>query len=276
MLLLLVANGVAMSAIAAADTPPVEDARAAIADRGIVFSVGKRKQLLVVVPPATTPPNSPAGTKLASAAVYFGDAKALYRQETTSNSTGPDGERLQVDDWRGLGAGELIRSGEAYSLACSSFVGDDLGDRTFPLASSSVSAASLARSAVIHEHLPGYRSHVLARATTGTTYYYVDAPRLPVGSKDFRLFIGKRGALKRVPIKEMALDSSAQVFVTAKGTLILQMPKSKNDELRVTFGASAKKQTELQRVPLWENRALVYRDLGVYTRDRTGMACEEL
>ncbi len=268
----LVIAACVVSPLAAADTPPLDDPRGAIAERGIQLKAGKR-HVIIIVPPAETPAGHPADSTLASGAhVYFGDGKTLYRQNVDSYQNIKGDEYAGLGDWRSLRVSSLKRVGTTYTLSCSNQGSTDPA-RVITLGAPQ--PAKLGKTAVIREELPGFEAYLLARA--GTTYYYVDRPRTEAhDSQDFRLFIGKRGALKRVPIKEMARDTTSDVFVTAKGTMTITRAKTKGEPHTVTFGPNAKKQDALATVPAFANRFLIYSDLGVYARDPTGLPCEEL
>ena len=64
------------------------------------------------------------------------------------------------------------------------------------------------------------RPHLLARDDMGI-YYYVDKLSERHGGKAFRVFVGKRGAMKQVPLVDIAMDSAGQVFSTKTGDLRL-------------------------------------------------------
>jgi len=267
----LVIAACVVSPVASADEPPLADARAAIAERGIQLKAGKR-HVVIIVPPAGFETSDLLSSKIH---VYFGDAKTLYRQPVDSyQNAKSDGEYVGLQDWRSLRVSTLKRVGDTFSLNC--------GDSGKPGTGRAIQLgapqpAKLAKSTVIQEDLPGYEAYLLARATSATTYYYVDRPRTENhDSEAFRLFIGKRGALKRVPIKEQTRDTTSDVFVTAKGTLMITTPKTKGEKVTVTFSPNAKKQETLTTVPVYPNRFMIYGDLGVYTRDPSGIACEEL
>jgi hypothetical protein len=270
----LVIAACAVSTVVRADTPPLADARAAITERGIQLKAGKR-HVIIIVPPAEVPTGAPTESTLGRGAeVYFGDGKTLYRQPLMSYENKKQEEWIGLLDPRGIHVATLKRVGSTYTLACA-LSGTSAPSRIIELGEPQ--PTKLAKKTVIHEQLPGFEPYLLARAPVGTTYYYLDRPRTDAhDSEEFRLFIGKRGALKRVPIKEVARDTASDVFVTAKGTLIIANAKEKDVLPTVTFGPTAKKQTALTPVPAYPNRTLIYGDLGVYARDPSGLPCEEL
>lgn len=115
------------------------------------------------------------------------------------------------------------------------------------------------------------------------TYYLVDRLRTEESHdrRDFRLFVGARGKMKQLPLKDIVDDSEGMIFST------------KNGELRLIFAArghgedpgktdfkwiEGKAKSELTDVPLdiSTNSRLVYVDLGPYAGQRLGTPCDDL
>ncbi|GMU58249.1 MAG: hypothetical protein AMXMBFR34_00120 [Myxococcaceae bacterium] len=114
-------------------------------------------------------------------------------------------------------------------------------------------------------------------------YYLVDRFRAQdrLDRRDFRLFVGPRGKMKQVPLKDVVDDSEGMIFST------------KNGELRLIFGNAGaaddkvrkedfkwiegKKQLHLTDVPLDLplNARITYLDLGVYAGARLGTPCDD-
>jgi hypothetical protein len=57
----------------------------------------------------------------------------------------------------------------------------------------------------------------LARDDAGT-YYYTDALNIPEGFTDHRLYVGKRGALRPMKLKDQVMDAAGELFITDAGT----------------------------------------------------------
>jgi len=62
--------------------------------------------------------------------------------------------------------------------------------------------------------------HVFARDDAGV-YYYVDRIAKVYGGKGFRVFVGKKGAMKQLALTDVASDSEGDVFSTKTGDLRL-------------------------------------------------------
>jgi hypothetical protein len=115
------------------------------------------------------------------------------------------------------------------------------------------------------------------------TYYFVDRLRTEdrLDRRDFRLFVGPRGKMKQLPLKDIVDDSEGMVFATKGGELRLifanvgapdGMPRE-NDFKWV----DRTKKEHLTDVPLDLpiNARLVYMDLGVYAGARLGTPCDD-
>ena len=113
------------------------------------------------------------------------------------------------------------------------------------------------------------QGYALARDDKGT-YYYVDRMREPEGNKNFRVFIGQRGAMKPAKMKNIVSDSEGDIFYTKKGELRLVLDKSEQT------WAKGKKQTKLTVLPVEDNVVLIYSELGVYTGQSLGTPCDDI
>ncbi len=109
--------------------------------------------------------------------------------------------------------------------------------------------------------------YVLARDTLGI-YYYVDRYRREYGGRRYRVFVGRRGALKLSKLKGVVEDSEGTVFSTIKGDLrLIVNPKTSAIWIR------GKKRTELTFVEPTRNMQLIYDELGVYFGEELGHIC---
>lgn len=114
----------------------------------------------------------------------------------------------------------------------------------------------------------------LLRDDTGT-YYLVDRARTDE-RRDFRVFVGPRGAMKQVPLKDVVDDSEGMIFATKSGRLRLVFARAgRPEELKWVDG---KKSLALTDVPLdnYGNGRLVYMDLGPYSGARLGTPCDDV
>jgi hypothetical protein len=197
--------------------------------------------------------------------LYYGDGKRFHalRVGTGSREGKEAWDRTfwepRVDAlWKG---GVGLHQGK-YKVQC--------GERATelqPLAADE--QAKLLASAAFHGPLWKYQAYALARDDKGI-YYYVDRPREPENNKAFRLFFGPRGSLAPLKMTNIVSDSQGDIFTTKKGELRLVLDKKHP----VWF--AGKKETELVRLPIEDNRIMIYTDLGVYAGQRLGTPCDDL
>jgi hypothetical protein len=116
--------------------------------------------------------------------------------------------------------------------------------------------------------------YLLARDSFGV-YYYVDHIRSQYGGKGYRVFIGKKGAMKERPLVDIATDSAGDVFGTKTGDL--HLIRNTSDEPVATPKVSlvrGDKETKLMYLDVTINSVLIFKDLGIY--GFTGSICESL
>jgi hypothetical protein len=109
------------------------------------------------------------------------------------------------------------------------------------------------------------RPHLLARDDRGV-YYYVDVLRDDYGGNGHRVFVGKKGALKQLPLTDVASDTGGEVLSTKTGDLRLVRTF---DQAASTTKTSARwirgeRVAELVTLDVYMNQPLIYKDLGVY------------
>lgn len=114
-----------------------------------------------------------------------------------------------------------------------------------------------------------YVPYALAQDDRGT-YYFVDHGFAPMMSKKFRLFVGPRGNLKLQQMTNVVSDSEGDVFSTKTGSLRLILDQ------RESVWIESEKPRKLTLVPVSQNWAVIYNDLGVYTGQKQGTPCDEL
>lgn len=116
-------------------------------------------------------------------------------------------------------------------------------------------------------HGPRWQRRLFAMARTDDgTYFVVDRAREPDDSRDFRLWVGKKGALQHVKVDDALLEGDEQVFLTAAG------------RLKIAAGIAEWTATGAAPLPLkWleveEQARFAYGELGVYA-EPLGTACE--
>lgn len=115
------------------------------------------------------------------------------------------------------------------------------------------------------------RPYLLARDDSAV-YYYVDVIREQYGGKGYRVFIGKKGAMKQKPLTDVASDTAGDVFATKTGDL--RIVRDISDGKQNVAWVKGEKRSALVSLDTDANSALIFRDLGVY--GFTGSICENL
>lgn len=113
------------------------------------------------------------------------------------------------------------------------------------------------------------RPHMLAR-DDGGVYYYVDVIRNEYGGKGYRVFVGKKGAMKQRPLTDVATDTAGDVFATKTGDLRIVRDTTADKE--AIAWVKGEKRTQLFSLDPDMNSVLIFKDLGIYTF--TGSICE--
>lgn len=238
---------------------PVPDIAAeeakALRAKGVLLHDGKQHYILMASPDPVT------GT-----AMFYGDGKTFYRllidvaaNDRTERSWAIVDERRGRHGWMS----ELSRKDGAYAVTCRST--ED--ETTLTMLPESDGRALLAKAA-FKERLMDRRPYLLGR--DGTTYYYADVASTPEDT-DYRLYVGKRGAMKRLKIKHIASDSDGLVLTVPQGTLRYRI-----DPEEASWTAKAKKPVVLSFVDLLQNGELIYNELGVYVGKRFGVPCDDM
>jgi hypothetical protein len=115
------------------------------------------------------------------------------------------------------------------------------------------------------------RPYLLARDDSAV-YYYVDVLRDQYGGKGYRVFVGRKGAMKQKPLVDLANDTGGDVFATKTGDLRIVRDVAEGKST-VTW-VKGEKRAPLVWLDPDANSALIFRDLGVY--GFTGSICENL
>ena len=113
--------------------------------------------------------------------------------------------------------------------------------------------------------------YLLARDEAGV-YYYVDRFNLKFGGKGFRVFVGKKGAMKAMPLTDVASDSAGDVFTTKTGDL--RFVHTKEEAKTTLTWVRGEKRTTLIKLDPDINSPLIFKDLGVY--GFMGTLCENI
>jgi TolB-like protein len=115
--------------------------------------------------------------------------------------------------------------------------------------------------------------YLLARDDQGT-YFFVDGTRGvggdPADPPDFRLYVGKKGALARIDLDDAIQDSAGLLFLTSGGRLVARQQGRK---YAVEWGAGTTR-IALTWLDPSEHGPLIYRELGVYAGQALGTPCD--
>lgn len=194
--------------------------------------------------------------------VFYGpNAKAVYEQVIIGSSSSGDGDwefntwAPRVAEGSHLGSIERKKDG-SYEKSCRGK--DDMGltELSGDKARAVLDKAAFLTMAIVH--VP----HLLARDDSGV-YYYVDRLAKIYGGKGYRVFVGRKGAMKQMPLTDVASDSAGDVFSTKSGDLRLVRNSESNKETMTWV--KGEKRTELVFLDTDINSAVIFKDLGLYT-----------
>jgi hypothetical protein len=197
--------------------------------------------------------------------VYYGDGKSFYALRIIGS--GANGrESFDFTFWeprvKARYQAELTFKAGKYEVQC-----DTRQTELTALPRAEVDA--MMAGATFHKPLWRFRAFALARDDRGT-YYFVDRQREPEDSLNFRLYAGPRGAVKPLKMVNVVSDSEGQIFSTRSGDLRLVLDRHE------AAWVKGKARTTLVPLPIEDNAALIYGDLGAYTGQRLGTPCDDL
>ena len=196
------------------------------------------------------------------AKVFYGpNAKTVYEQNIVGSSSDGDGG-WEFDTWapRVIENPHLAsithKKDGTYEKACRDQDQMVLTELSGDKAKAVIDKAAFVTSGIVR--VP----HLLARDDSGV-YYDVDRIAKIYGGKGYRVFVGKKGAMKPMPLTDVASDSAGEVFSTKSGDLRLvrQSENSKETMMWVKGG----KRNELVFLDTDTNSAVIFKDLGIYT-----------
>lgn len=199
--------------------------------------------------------------------VFFGDGKTMYRLRIFGGGADGTTGRLDLSFWSPrTNGGEIGRTdkGEFY-LSCGR--GQDL--ETVPLKKmSDADAKKVLDTASFRKAFWKRQAQALARDDAGN-YYFVDRMRDDYGGKGHRIFAGPKGGLKELPMTNVVSDSVGEIYATRKGELRFVTEPNK------AWWIKGSVKNELTIIPLEDNIALIYGDLGVYDGS-LGTPCDDM
>jgi len=242
----LVLLGVA--AVAGAEpTPTVVDIRP-FRDQLMVF-LDSTNHIYVVKPHKQSPKQPTVKPR-----VWYGQAgKPLYEQIGVGYSL--NGTSYSYPSWAprisGVKPGYFQRRADgSFHKLC------DKEDLVLTQLTGDKAKAVLDKSKLMTEYLMR-RPHLLARDDSGV-YYYVDRLSEHYGGRGFRVYVGRKGAMKQLPLTDVATDEAGEVFATKTGDLLLNHT---NDT--VTWSRGGKK-SQLTYLNVDRNSVVIFTDLGIY------------
>jgi hypothetical protein len=253
-----------LATIAYADTPAVE---IPAADRAKMSVCTDGKSHYVAIGPH----------ERLSHQLYYGDGKNMSEVGTDPSGMLPGtdffeprfvlptaNDNFRGIDYRIISSVEYDDSAHTCSLRC--------GEHKQPLTvMPAADAQKLVTAATFHKSLRTREPYALARDDRGN-YYLVDHGNTPETKNNFRVFVGKKGALKLQKMKDVASDSEGEVFSTSTGDLRFVTSHEKNEYSWVR----GEKSTHLLALPVRENMTLIYTTLGVYAGERLGNPCDDM
>lgn len=201
-------------------------------------------------------------------AVFAGTARKLHRLRTSSGSLNGGEGTGDRSFWepRAGGRASFAYGPQGARLSC--------GQREVPFRQVPALEAQklLARAELL---APRWRRipHLLARDDQGV-YFYVDGKRAASGDPDdppdFRLYVGKKGALARIELEDAIQDTAGLIFVTNGGRLVARQ-QGRKYAVEWATGTTRIALTWLDPV---DQGPLIYRDLGVYAGQALGTPCD--
>jgi hypothetical protein len=190
---------------------------------------------------------------------YGPSTKAVYEQYVPGSGSSGDSYDLSVWAPRLTEvryASFTYKEDKSYVKSCGGKDDAVLTELTGDRARAILDKTEFLTSAIVH--VP----HLLARDDSGV-YYYVDRIAKIYGGKGYRVFVGKKGAMKPMPLTDVASDSAGEVFSTKSGDLRL-VRHSENNKDSMTW-VKGEKRLELVFLDTDVNSAVIFKDLGIYT-----------
>jgi hypothetical protein len=230
--------------------------------------------------------SAPASDNVRNAAVYMGNGKLFYRVQAAAEDSIERGSKkpylLTFRDARFLPADpkessnswrtqHIVGKGRAVTVRCGrstlEFTPVDARRRRKILAV-----------ATQKEVFPRRVPRLLARDNLGS-YYYVDQHVDGSRKYDRHLYVGRRGRMKRVKLRNVVVDAAGSLYVSRKGTLRVERNARQRDPVRVLWLDKNKEPgTALTNVSThWSGTInFISTDLGVFIGKKRGTPCDWL
>lgn len=190
-------------------------------------------------------------------ALYYGDARTL-------SAVNADGSEVFDPRQQGASASaSFSKAGDECEVEC--------GARLVKLPRVHEERATALLLGATYVPNPHQREpHALLRDDRGV-YFYVDRGRAPGEEKNFRLYVGPKGAMVLQKMTNVVSDSAGDIFSTKSGDLRLLIDREKASEW-----IQPRKRTQLRYLDVEENLHLIYAELSVYAGQRLGSPCDDL
>jgi len=161
-------------------------------------------------------------------------------------------------DLRAFGKIEVDKDKKRCTLSCS-------GKKIQLKLADEATKMKILRGAKVKDRPFQREPYALARDPRGV-YYYVDTAA-GKNARDYRLFLGRKGKLRPVKIKDASSDSEGLSLTTARGTFQV-------GRWNAQWTVGKKKPTGLQVLPIGSNGKLIFAELGVYKIKKLGTPCD--
>lgn len=193
------------------------------------------------------------------ARAWYGTGKILYEQRITGRSRDGSKQTWSLSTWAprvpNFRPGSIDKQPDGtIQKSCDgkddAVLGELVGDK----------AKAVLDKVQLHTRAFVRWPQLIARDDAGI-YYYIDRLDKDHGGQGFRVFVGRKGAMKQLPLLDVASDSAGQVFSTKSGDVRLVHTK---DEQRSIVWIKGGKRTELVALDNDNDALLIFSHLGVY------------
>ena len=221
-----------------------------------------------------------------STQLYYGDGKTFYRVPLPPWVLTGDSffeprffAKTKNSSFRGLDMRMYASVDyDAKKATCSASCGERKTDLT--ILGEDAKKTLLMGKATFEPPLHKRAPHHLARDNDGR-YFYVDKGNTSETEKNFRLFVGPKGAMKLQKMTNAVADTEGEIFTTKSGSL-----RYVTDRKNPPTWIQGKKKLTLTVVPIEgtdeksgepiNNYQLIYNELGVYLGEKLGNPCDDL
>ena len=199
--------------------------------------------------------------------IWYGNGATLFEQIGRGYSA--DGDAWDITVWAprvaNLQPGSIQRKGDgSFHRWCGT-------DHDLPLKQVTADRVKTVLSRVKIMSPNAIRaSYLLARDDAGT-YYYVDRIRQNFGGGGYRVFVGKKGSMKQLPLTDVATDIAGDVFATQTGEV--RFVHDTGEKQTATWIHGSEKQS-LSLIDVDVSSRLIFKDLGIYTF--LGTLCDDI